>query len=384
MGKITKEHIDIIRAYLLSFDEGVRNNIRSTISATLLKYITVIESGFIRDENIDKISSEIGLEESSEDLLKLRNEYFISLAQISLEGGSNSELDKIKASDNLSFQKLLNEMSDEGSFEKDMSLAIKLHQREEMKKKFQQFDEEDEFEMSEKEIKAAITSVERESMKKRFAAMDKAEEKSKVFKLITRYAIAAAVVGVLIGGAYLRFFNHEVNNDKALAHNDSVNNNKPLVANVELPDLIESSESNKSIIIDKTSSGIASLNESVSIKTNGLSKQIDTLRAMLEKMIPDSINTHQHSKISEQIDSLMDILNTYTYDYKNKKVILNVPMVSVVENIISINPNNLSQLYLKIEDQYYLIKNTQNPVKLTLVTDKSLIEQLRRIDFLNE
>ena len=160
MGKITKEHIDIIREYLVSFDKGVRNNIRSTISATLLKYITIIESGFIRDESIDKISTEIGLEESSEDLLKLRNEYFVSLAEISLEGGTNSELDKIKASNNLSFQKLLNEMSDDGSFEKDMSLAIKLHQREEMKKKFQQLDQEDEFELSDKEMKAAIIEAE--------------------------------------------------------------------------------------------------------------------------------------------------------------------------------------------------------------------------------
>lgn len=376
MGKITKEHIDIIREYLLSFDEGVRNNIRSTISATLLKYITVIESGFIRDVTIDKISTEIGFEESSEDLLKLRNEYFVSLAQISLEGGTNSELDKIKASDNLSFQKLLNEMSDEGSFEKDMSIAIKLHQREEMKKKFQQFDEEDEFEMSDKEIKAAITSVERESMKKRFAAMDKAEEKSKVFKLITRYAIAAAVVGVLIGGAYLRFFNHEVNNDN------------PIVANIEIPNLVESIESNKSIIIDKRGSSFAgnpSIKDSISIQTNGLAKQIDTLRAILEKVIPDNTGEHgqTNSRISKQIDSLLNILNTYTYDIKTKKVVLNVPKVSIVKNIISINPNNLSEFYINLEGKYYLIKNTEAPLKLYPVTDKKEIEKLKKIELLN-
>lgn len=376
MGKITKEHIDIIREYLLSFDEGVRNNIRSTISATLLKYITVIENGFIRDENIDKISTEIGLEESSEDLLKLRNEYFISLAQISLEGGANSELYKIKDSNNLSFQKLLNEMSDEGSFEKDMSLAIKLHQREEMKKKFQQFDEEDEFELSDKEMKAAITSVERESMKKRFEAMDKAEEKSKAFKLITRYAIAAAVVGVLIGGAYLRFFNHEVNNDN------------PIVANIEIPNLVESIESNKSIIIDKRGSSFAgnpSIKDSISIQTNGLTKQIDTLRAILEKAIPDNVGEHgqTNSRISKQIDSLLNILNTYTYDNKTKKVVLNVPKVSIVKNIISINPNNLSEFYINLEGKYYLIKNTEAPLKLYPVTDKKEIEKLKKIELLN-
>lgn len=372
MGKITKEHIDIIREYLLSFDEGVRNNIRSTISATLLKYITIIESGFIKDESLDKISTEIGFEESSEDLLNIRNEYLVSLAHISLEGETNAELDKIKASNNQSFQKLLNEMSDESSFEKDMSLAIKLHQREEMKKRFQQLDKEDEFELSDKEMKTAITSVERESMKKRFAAMDKAEEKSKVFKLITRYAIAAAVVGVLIGGAYLRFFNNEKIQDN------------PIVANVELPNLIESKENSQTIILNKSNSSFAQINETLMIKTTGISKQIDTLRALLENTIPEGSNGQQYSKISKEIDSLMSILNTYSYDVKNKKVVLNIPKVTVIENIISIEPNNLSKLYIKIEGRYYLIENTKAPLKLIPLTNKKLIQDLRDIEFINE
>jgi hypothetical protein len=223
VGKITTEHINIIRDYLLSFDDGVRNNILSSISTPLLNYITIIENGFINDESIDKISIDIGNSESSEDLLKIRNEYFITLAQISLEGGSNSDLERLKISKNQSFQNLLNEMADDESFEKDMKLSLKLHQREEMKKKFQQLDEEDEFELSDKEMKTGITSVERESMKKRFKAIDKAEKRSKVFNLITRYAIAAALVGILFGGYYFNSLNKEELNDNLI------------VANIEIP-----------------------------------------------------------------------------------------------------------------------------------------------------
>ena len=376
MGKISKEHIDIIREYLLSFDEAVRNNIRSTMSATLLKYITIIENGFIKDESIDKISAEIGFTESIEELLKIRNEYFVSLAQISLDQATNQTLEQIKASNNQSFKKLLNEMSDNDSFEKDMSISLKSLQRDEMKKLFKEIDKEDEFEIADNEIKTAITSVERESMKKRFAEIDKEEHRSKVFKLITRYAVAAAVIGILIGGAYLRFFNHETSNDNSI------------VANVELPNLFESSEYSKSIIVDNRGSGLAgniSIKDSISIQTNGLTKQIDTLRAMLENAIPDNAGEHDqtNSRITKQIDSLLNILNTYTYDFKTKKVVLNVPQVSIIKNIIAINPNDLSEFYISIEGKYYLIKNTEAPLKLYPITDKKDIEKLKRIELLN-
>lgn len=376
MGKISKENIDVIREYLLSFNEGVRNNIRSTLSATLLKYITIIESGFIKDESIDKISAEIGFTDSIEELLNIRNEYFVSLAQISLDQATNQTLEQIKASNNQSFQKLLNEMSDNDSFEKDMRISLKSFQREEMKKLFKEIDKEDEFEIADNEIKTAITSLERESMKKRFAEIDKEEHRSKVFKLITRYAVAATVIGILIGGAYLRFFNHEASNDNSI------------VSNVELPNLIESSEYSKSIIVDNRGSGLAgniSIKDSISIQTNVLTKQIDTLRAMLEKAIPDNAGEHgqTNSRITRQIDSLLNILNTYTYDFKTKKVVLNVPQVSIIKNIIAINPNDLSEFYISIEGKYYLIKNTEAPLKLYPITDKKDIEKLKRIELLN-
>jgi hypothetical protein len=377
VGKITKEEIEIIKEYLLSFDEAVRNNIRTNISATLLKYITIIENGFLKDESIDKISIEIGLDLSSEELLKIRNEYFISLSNVALEGGSSSELEKINASNNLSFQKLLNEMADDKSFEKDMSIAMKLHQREEMKKRFKQIDEEDEFELSDKELKTAITSVERESIKKRFKAIDKAEERNKVFKLITRYAIAAAMVGVLIGGFYINSLNKE-----ELTHNS-------IVARIEIPNLIESIESNKSIIVEESGRGFAKgprAKNSITIQQNGLSKQIDTLQAMLEKLRikdnnqADSIQT----QIIGQIDSLEAILNTYIFNSSTKKAILNLPKVTVIENIISIDASNLSKFYINIQGKYYLIETNKKPVKLVPVVDKSLIENLQRIIFLND
>ncbi len=375
MGKIVKEHIDIIREYLLSFDESVRDKIRSTISTTLLKYITIIESGFIKDGNIDKISREIDAVESIEDLLKLRNEYFNTLALISIDRGTNKDLDKITSSNNQIFQKLMNEMADNKSFEKDMSITIKLHQREEMEKRFKQLDEEDEFELSDKEIKTVITHLERESIKKRLEEVDKNEERAKIFKLITRYSVAAAVVGILIGGYYLSFFNKEELIDT------------PIVANIKIPYLIESTETNKSIIVDNSGRGFAkrsTTDDSILIQQNGLSKQIDTLQAIFDNLPmkgqkqTDSIQ----NQILNEIESLHVLLNTYTFNSSTKKVVLNLAKVTVIENIISIDPSNLSKFYINIRGKYYLIETNANPVILVPLTDKSLIEDLQRIEFL--
>jgi hypothetical protein len=375
VGKIVKEHIDIIREYLLSFDESVRDKIRSTISTTLLKYITIIESGFIKDGNIDKISREIDAVESIEDLLKLRNEYFNTLALISIDRGTNKDLDKITSSNNQIFQKLMNEMADNKSFEKDMSITIKLHQREEMEKRFKQLDEEDEFELSDKEIKTVITHLERESIKKRLEEVDKNEERAKIFKLITRYSVAAAVVGILIGGYYLSFFNKEELIDT------------PIVANIKIPYLIESTETNKSIIVDNSGRGFAkrsTTDDSILIQQNGLSKQIDTLQAIFDNLPmkgqkqTDSIQ----NQILNEIESLHVLLNTYTFNSSTKKVVLNLAKVTVIENIISIDPSNLSKFYINIRGKYYLIETNANPVILVPLTDKSLIEDLQRIEFL--
>lgn len=386
MSKITKEHIDIIREYLLSFDDEVRNKIRNTINTPLLNYITIIENGFINDVSIDKISNELGVLESSEDLISLRNEYFVSLAQISIENGSNSDLEQLKISKNQSFQKLLDEMSDAEFFEKDMSLSLKLIQREEMKKRFQQLDDEDEFEFSEKEMKAAITMVERKSMKEQFTGIDKAEGRIRVLKLVTRYAIAATIVGIVFSGTYLLIFNSKPDTGISFAKKDSINKNNESLANVKLPDFIEKNIVKKGVVHGKVSSAFALMKDSVTIEVNGLYFQMDHLRKMWNELQIDNTkgNGPVGQQIIKQIDSLQALLNTYTFNSSTKKATFNLPMLIEIKNIISIDPENLSKFYINIGEQYYLIETNKKPVKLIPVTNKSIIESLQKVEFLNE
>ena len=145
MGKISKEHIGILREYFLSVNEAARSIIRKSISPELLENIALIESAFINDDPI-----------TESDLLKLRNEYFISLAEISLAGNTDVDIERLLSSNNQTFKKLLAEMGDADSFEQDAKIAIKAVERDELRKRFQLIDKGEEFEIADNELKNAI------------------------------------------------------------------------------------------------------------------------------------------------------------------------------------------------------------------------------------
>lgn len=375
--------LNTIREYLLTFDENIRERIRISLAEDDFEILSNIENAFLSDKHINAIIQELQLGTIQEEIKDLHAEYYLQLAELYAEGKTNKEIETLLFSDNQTFKKTVSLFPDEATFFKELSIAVDDTKTEQLKKGYAEIDKWLESKKSSSNNdEASVVSIRR-----------------KIF----RYAIAAAVVGVLIGGAYLRFFTYEVNNDNPLAHNDSLNNNKPLVANVELPNLIQSSESSKSIIFYRSSSGLAEKNETVTIKTNALSKQIDSLRIMLDEnafhynklkvefdnkssqlsKVEKQLNylKYSSSRISNQIDSLLQLLNTYTFDFKNKKIVLNIPKVSIVGNVISIDPDNLSKLYLRVGDQYYSIEKSEKPVKLNPISDKSLIQEL---DFLNE
>jgi hypothetical protein len=317
----------------------------------------------------------------------LKNEYLIALAQASQEDDSNPDLDKINNIGNKSFQNILKVISDSDSFEKDMSVALKSMERAELKKKFQKYDEEDEFEIAEDEMRTAITSVERDSMKKHFEELDNEESNRNRIKLFFRYAIAAAIVGLIFSGSYLLFFNQGIIDKNSLVKKESEKTNDQQLAKVDLPNLINKTEYKKVILERKNSSAFALRKDSIGIEVMGLLPQIDTLQRILE-----GINNNQRKKddlyrgdqILKQIDSLQALLNTYTFDSNTRKIIINLDKVRGVESIISIDPDNLSKFYINIKGGYYLVETNTMPVKLIPIIDKTLIDSLKTIEFINE
>jgi hypothetical protein len=361
--------LNTIKEYLLTFDENIRDRIRISLAEDDFKILSNIENAFLSDKHINAIIQELQLESIQEEIKDLHAEYYLELAEQYAEGKTNKEIETLLSSDNQTFKKTVSLFPDETTFFKELSIAVDDKKTEQLKKGYAEIDEWLESKKSSsKNDEARVVSIRR-----------------KIF----RYAIAAVVVGALIGGVYLRFFNTKLSDENAIVNNDSINNNKPDIANVELPNLVESIESNKSLLIDKRGSGFAgniSNYDSINIKINGLSNQIDALTATLKKygIQNNSELDKSYIMISRKIDSLENILNTYTYDYETKRVVLNFPIANKVKNVISKNPKDLSKFYLNVENNYYLIKATETPFELKLITDKEELEKLKRIEFSNE
>ncbi len=367
-----------VREYLLTFDENIRERIRKSIEEDDFEFISKIENSFLSDKHINAIIQEFQLERIQEEIKDLHAEYYLQLAELYAEGKTNKEIETLLSSDNQTFKKTVLLFPDEATFFKELSIAVDDKKTEQLKKGYAEIDEWLESKKSSRNNdEARVVSIRR-----------------KIF----RYAIAAAVVGLLIGGAYFKFFSYKQKNKNTLSHNDSLN--KPPFANLDLPNHIEIYESKISIIVDKQDIEIAesdNLKDSIYLKTNGFLYQIKYLEEMQiatskhlnHQKVNDDSNVSinyllwKSRIISNQIDSLLNLLNTYTYNFQTKKMVLNFPNVSIVKKIISTNPNNLSELYIKIEDKYYLIKNSEVPLKLFPIKDEKEIEILTRIELLN-
>ena len=353
---MTAQLLNILREYLLVFDEEKKDKIKKNLSENDFKIISAIEEAFITDTHIDKIIEDFSLTQFKEEIKDLHAEFYLDLAELYADGKINKEIETLLSSNNQTFKKTITLFPNETAFFKELSISIDDAQTEKLIKGYSQIDEWLESKKTNQKTAANIIHTR---------------------KMIIRYAIAAAVIGILVGGFYLNFLNKAELTDN------------PIAANIEMPNLIDSTESNKPIIVDQGGSGFAknrSIYDSISIKQNGLSKQIDTLQDMLEnlkledKKLADSI----HFQILRQIDSLQALLNTYTFNSDTKKAILNLPKVTVIENIISINPSNLSKFYIKIKGTFYFIETNAKPVKLVRVVNTSLLDSLKTIEFLNE
>jgi hypothetical protein len=352
---MTDQLTNVFREYLLAFDEVKKVQIKNNLSEKNFEIFSGIERAFLTDTHIDKIIKDFSLTQFQDEIRNLHAEFYLELAELHSEGKINKEIETLLSSNNQTFKKTITLFPNETAFLKELSIAIDDAQTEKLIKGYAKVDEWRESNKPNQKNAVDVISIR---------------------KVIIKYAIAAAVVGVLIGGFYMNSLNKEELTDNSI------------VARIEIPNLIESIESNKSIIVENRGSGFAKIDITkniITIQQNGLSKQIDTLEAILGKMNTSNIDESNktNSNIYRQIDSVLNILNTYTYDIKNKKIVLNVAKVNVVNSIISLNPSNLTEFYINIEGIYYLIKKTEAPLKLYSISDKNLIDKLKRIEILN-
>jgi hypothetical protein len=133
--------------------------------------------------------------------------------------------------------------------------------------------------------------------------------------------------------------------------------------------------------IDPARLGFAGQNAlSYNVELQNIRQQIDTLNKWYE--VNDEACVHARQK-NEQIDSLLSCINTYLFYEKERKLVLKLGEKTKVDHLIAPDQLHRRPLFIELNNRFYEIKVTKDPLKLLPVTDKQLIESLQKIVFQN-
>lgn len=358
MNSLNKEHIEVFRKYFLSENEDVRQNIKNILPRVLLKYLSIIETGFLQKTNVENIASQIEATHLIPDLRQLQTDYYSSLNQ---------------------------------KFEIEVAFAIRATERDAFKKKFSAIDQEEEFQIPETEIKAAIKEVVRASIKRNFEHIDKKEESgtsAPVFSInrFVKYAAAAAIIGFVFLGGYLLLSPANRSGKTDVAKNEVKKDSAKTELAANIPEMPQKQD--EKTVLTSESFGFAKDHpRKLIVITQNIGAYIDTLRTFYYKELQGRNGTAGNDPvakaISQKLDSLSGLINTYTYDVSNRKAIVKLSDKQVIDKVISIDPQQKSKLFIKIGKSYFQLNPTQIPLKLILVNDKATIEELEKIIFQN-
>lgn len=359
MSNLDKKHIEIFREYFLSGNEDIRRNIKNILPGILLKYLSIIETGFSENSSVENIASQIEANHLIPELKQLQSDYYSSLDQM---------------------------------FEEELAFAIRATERESLKKKFESIDSEEEFQLDDSDIKSAIKQVERASIKQNFENIDAETQIEKKppasvisFGRIIKYAAAAAVIGIVFFGGYLVFNNNKEQKGGDIVRNENKKDSLSTEIANNLPTITEQ-VSEKRLLVPESFGFAKNEPKYFIVVTQNIEKQIDTLKKVYSYEIQAKNGTGYGpiaKAISRQIDSLVTIRNTYSFDVANKKIIVALGNNQKVDNIISTDPSQKDKIFIKIGKDYYQLKSTTMPLKLTPVNSRDTIEELEKVIFQN-
>ncbi len=319
------------------------------------------------------------------------------LADLNFNGHNSNSTNFLQSGENAIF---LNQLE----FLKNTNKAIKINQRSELKKKFQQLEKLDAFDLTENEIKSAINILERQKIKSRLNEIASSEKKeAKIisinFKTVLKYA---AIIILILSPAifFINRLNHiESNNGQELADNKkpnkvdtAANKKKQQLDTFKLP-AAELYSIDNEVLKSKNFGFKPSLITKVKISVINISNQIDALEHQC-KIASIGNSNAGFGTVAKQYcasyDSLISITETYTFDKKvntlsiyTKKWKANKKLISQMI-IISFDKKNENIIYLKTDINYYLIKDKGINNLLSQETDEELIDQLKLIENQNE
>ena len=387
MSGLLKEHIEAIRQYLLSDNERIKQKIRSTVPAMLLKNILIIQDGFDRNLDTKVIASQIEATEFEKKIEQLQAEYY------------------------LKYSKTIN-----SEFEQELASAIKQTERESIKKKLIAFDASLNDEISDAEIASAIKAVERESLKEKFRQFDREEDvmtaasyvppdsgeeiKVAAKRAISRFRIpvfaryaAAACVLLAVGYWYFNFRQKPQSQNNLIAHKEqkSDSTNKGLNDISGKPVLIAEVTTDTSISYVLTSGlGFGEVTENITIiehnqhaRIASLEKEIRGKKELLRdeerkgETASDTVTMRMIDQAISELQKELSDLNQreqhYLFNGHQLSLFTSVPFVQ--KSIILYN----DIYYLNTDNAVFHLKVSSKPEPLRKETNTEILRALDKI-----
>jgi hypothetical protein len=313
-----------------------------------------------------------------------KEEVFEALAELSHRGYESEIIDFLKTK-NEEFKQHLNYL-------KESQAAIKLVERQELKKKLAKLDELNTFDLTENDIKNAVQSSERDRLRHRFKELANKDKGGSLggniirfdFRQVLKYA---AIFIIFLGGAYLIYDNYKV--DPQLA--DNINKVKPTIAPEktvdakplnELPDLKPASEINFNIeVIQEQNFGFSGSEQpSIKISIIDVTTQLNNIRDLSEKEIQGKTTGScgprtKHLKHME--DSIVNLQGCYRFESTKKQL-----TIYSDPKLIQTKKDRLKlfllkdKYYLHIKKDYFFLNEKKEFSKLKKVTDENVLDEL--------
>lgn len=279
----------------------------------------------------------------------------------------------------------------------DFMAAIKIAERENLKKKLTLSIEGEKFNLDESEITAAVKIAARRdlkskmkdwdqkieenhthiqpfplrSIKTRHGLMDMDMKQNSRFKAKSltwvKYAIAACFIGIVVWFG-IDQYKHSGTNHYAKQKED--NSQKRLKSqSTKLTDLStpDSTVINTKIFQEDALGFVGRTPEKITIVLIDLDKQIKQLK-----------KSRNRSDVTSEIDSLQELRGKYIFDHRT----LTIYEKNIVKPFVLSSAD--SDYFIKLNGSYFRLKKTAKAQKMQVLQDSAAIQDLERIIFLNE
>lgn len=381
MIKLTTEHIEEIRRYFLADVEEdqllILNSIQPSYISSFLPQLKKIFTGQENaDTNLISFVKSISAEDQLEALKEIQKDYYTHLAIKYNSGVSNPDIETLVKTNNTHF-------INEANFQKELKRAFHLNERADVKRKFQELDNESD--ISPEEITLAFKLEERKQLKEIFKIIENATVLKQASPVIQfnwkRLAIAATLIGAMLTTIFYVFDKKTNQTDLASVSNiekqhiaDSITNRNSktkrltdLLANKALP----FEEENK-LVLKKASLGFAANEEKITIRTYLLQSEISKID---DEISGDTLNKDRSETTIRSLklkrDSLMNLENKYNFN----NAILTL-YLSSKKNVKVFKID--TSYYLKVNNIFYECKMPSKllPLIPTGISTSNKIEEL--------